>query len=136
MSERPNQPPTIEKTLTRWMLEEKKRKAVGFICAGLIAMVGAVWTDTYSYAAETESAVVTPPAPNTPSTENETTFDVCIGEHHFCDRNVRFVTCGTNVEDYIKAQCEKFEFTAPREVRGDGGMCGYLVYHVKCTAKR
>jgi hypothetical protein len=124
MRERPHRSPTLEKTdLTRWIPEK-----AAFIGAGLIVLVGAVWTDTYPYAAEND--------PSTPSTENEITFDVCIGEHHFCDRNVRFVTCGTNVEGYLKGQCEKFEFTAPREVRGDGGMCGYLVYHVKCTPRR
>jgi hypothetical protein len=152
MNERPDQPPTLEKTdLTRWrptwMLDEKKQKAVAFIGAGIIAVVGAVWTDTHSDAAEMakntsvaqatttgsptknsqtdQSVFVTPPAPNQPSTELETTFDVCIGEHYFCGRRAQFVRCGVNVENYIKAQCEKFEFTAPMEERGDGGMCGY-----------
>jgi hypothetical protein len=72
-------------------------------------------------------------------TAPETTFDVCIGEHYFCDRHTsQYVRCGVNVENYIKAQCEKFEFTAPMEDRGDGpaGMCRYEVYHVKCTARR
>jgi hypothetical protein len=135
MCERPHQPTTLEKTDLTRRIPERKIKAA-FIGAGLFALVGAVWPNTYSNAAENDSVVVTPTAPSASSTENETTFDVCIGEHHFCDRNVRFVTCGTNVEDYIKAQCEKFEFTAPREVRGDGGMCGYLVYHVKCAPRR
>lgn len=137
-----------------WMLDEKKQKAVAFIGALLIAVVGAVWTDTPSIGAEKakntsvaqapntvsptinpqidQNVVVTPPAPSKPSTELETTFDVCSGEHHFCGRRAQFVTCGVDVENYIKAQCEKFEFTAPTEERG-GGMCGYRIYHVKCT---
>ncbi len=117
----------------RWSALKKKTVFTG---AGLIALVGAVWTDTHSNAAENEGVVVTPLTPSTPPAP-ETTFDVCIGEHYFCDRRTaQFVRCGVNVENYIKAQCEKFEFTAPMEERGDGGMCGYRVYHVKCTAKR
>jgi hypothetical protein len=112
------------------------KKKAAFFGAGLTALVGAVWTDANSNAAENEGVLVTPPTPSTPSAP-ETTFDVCIGEHYFCDRRTaQFVRCGVNVENYIKAQCEKFEFTAPMEERGDGGMCGYRVYHVKCTAKR
>jgi hypothetical protein len=112
------------------------KKKVSFIGAGLIALVGAAWTDTHSSAAENEGVVVTPPTSSTPAAP-ETTFDVCIGEHLFCDRHTsQFLLCGANVENYIKAQCEKFEFTAPMEDRGGGGLCSYRVYHVKCTPKR
>jgi hypothetical protein len=126
MRERPYQPPTLE-----------RKKNAAFIGAGLIALAGAVWTDTYSNAAESESAP--PAASSTPSTAPETTFNVCKGEHYFCDRHTsQWVRCDVNVENYIKAQCEKFEFTAPMEDRGDGteGRCRYEVYHVKCTPKR
>jgi hypothetical protein len=89
----------LKTDLTGRMPDERKKKAA-FIGAGLIALVGAVWTDTYFSATENEGVVVTPPVPSTSSTAPETTFDVCIGEHYFRDRHIAPI-CEVNIENYI-----------------------------------
>jgi hypothetical protein len=140
-----------------WMLDEKKQKAVAFIGAGLVVVVGAVCTvythsdgagrakdKTVAQAPITvsptispqmnQNVIVTPPAPSNPSLELETTFDVCQGQQNLCPKGTQHVTCEANVADYIKAQCEQFHFNQTHDYAGGG--CGARIYHVKCTARK
>jgi hypothetical protein len=107
--------------LPRWLKNERQRAIVALLGGGAASIIAAAWA-VFLYINRDMGKV-------------EATYHVCVGQKaENCPSGSVFVPCYSSVAEWATKECESY--TAKRILSRSGGMCGYEVVEIKCTANR
>lgn len=106
----------------KWLLDKNRRDLLGFAGGGIVVVAGAAWT-VFTFV---RSSSETPQ-------KIEAIYNVCIGEfRERCPPATVHLPCGQSIAAWAAHECAGYQ--ASMVSVKDGGMCGYSVTQIKCTA--
>jgi hypothetical protein len=113
--------PMASKLIPKWLKNEKQRAAVGFVAAGLAAVIVAGWT-LFTYF-------------NKSNSKAEVTYEVCVGpEPKWCPPKAPFVQGGQDaIVTWVNQECARYRKRDTVWHQGPAAECNCFMVSVKCS---